>query len=71
MAIFVSFGSVGLIWFIFTIIYPGIKLNKFNTYHYLVFWIIITLSMMVEDTLETQMGVTLYAFFNAFFPVWS
>jgi hypothetical protein len=24
------------------------------------------MSMLVEDTLETQMGVTVFAFFNAF-----
>ena len=66
LAIFVSFGFIGFIWFLFSLVYPGLKLGKFRMYHYLVFWIIITLSMTAEDTLETQMGVTLYAFFNAF-----
>lgn len=66
LAIFVAFGFIGFIWLLLSILYPAVKLRKFSMYHYIVFWIIITLSMTVEDTLETQMGVTLYAFFNAF-----
>lgn len=65
LAVFVTFGIVGLAWFLFSMIYPAIILHKFNMYYYLVFWIIIILSMIVEDTLETQMGVTLFAFLNA------
>lgn len=66
LAIFVAFGAIGIIWFLFSLIYPGLKLRKFFDFRYIVFWITITLSMLVEDTLETQMGVTLFGFFNAF-----
>ncbi|MCF8369800.1 MAG: O-antigen ligase family protein [Bacteroidales bacterium] len=67
LAIFVSFGIIGLAWFIVSLIFPAILIQQFSNYYYLVFWIIIVLSMFMEDTLETQMGVTLYAFLNAFF----
>jgi hypothetical protein len=67
LAIFITFGLVGLIWFLFTLYYPPASLKRYSDFRYFVFIIIISLSMLVEDTLETQMGVTLYAFFNSFF----
>ncbi len=66
LAIFVTFGVVGLAWFVLSLVYPGIVTGKFRDYRYLVFWITLIMSMLVEDTLETQMGATLFAFFNAF-----
>jgi len=66
LAFFVTFGIFGLLWFLFTLLYPPIKLKAFSDYRYFVFFVIITLSMLVEDTLETQMGVTLFAFMNSF-----
>ena len=65
LAIFIAFGIFGFLWFIFTLIYPGIKTGKFNNYLYVVFVIIIIMSMLTEDTLETQAGATFFAFFNA------
>jgi hypothetical protein len=57
---------LGFIWFLFTLIYPAVKLGKFNEYLYLVFFVIVFMSMLTEDTLETQAGATFFAFFNAF-----
>ncbi len=65
LAIFIAFGVFGFLWFLFTLIYPGIKTGKFNNYLYIVFTIIIIMSMLTEDTLETQAGATFFAFFNA------
>lgn len=67
LSIFVGFGIIGLLWFLFSLIYPGIILKKFNDYFYLVFFIIAILSMLNEDTIESQAGVTFFAFFNALF----
>jgi hypothetical protein len=64
LATTVSFGLFGLFVFLFSLFYPAIRLRKMLTYRYFVFWITLTVSMLVEDTLETQMGVTLFAFFN-------
>jgi O-antigen ligase len=67
LAVWIAFGIIGLIWFIISLIYPPIKLGTFFDFRYMVFFVVIFLSMLIEDTLETQMGVTLYAFFNALF----
>lgn len=65
LAIFVGFGIFGLLWFIFALIYPGWKLRKFDDYLYSVFFTIIVLSMFTEDTIETQAGATIFAFFSS------
>ena len=65
LAVFIAFGIFGLLWFIFTLLYPGFKSGKFTNYFYLVFFTIIIMSMLTEDTLETQAGATFFAFFNA------
>ena len=67
LAIFVTFGIVGLAWFIFCLVFPGAHLRKFSDYHYLTFFLIFILSMLTEDTLETQAGVTQFAFFTSFY----
>ena len=63
LAITIAFGIFGLIWFIFALIFPAIKLQYFKDYYFLVFFIIIVLSMFTDDTLETQAGVTLFSFY--------
>jgi hypothetical protein len=66
LAIFVSFGVIGFIWFLFSLLYPALKTKDLNDYLYLVFFSVLLLSMFYEDTLETQAGVTFYAFLNSF-----
>ena len=65
LAITVAFGLVGLIWYLFSLLYP-LSEKRNRNYIYLVFLLIMMLSMLTEDTLETQIGVTLFAFFNSF-----
>ncbi|HYC27853.1 MAG TPA: O-antigen ligase family protein, partial [Chitinophagaceae bacterium] len=67
LTIMVALGAVGLLVFIFSIIYPVWRLR---TKLHVLFWpfiILAVLSFMLEDTLETQAGLTFYAFFNSFF----
>jgi len=66
LSIFVGFGILGLIWFLFAILYPPIVTGKFNDYFFLIFFIIAILSMIPEDTIESQAGVTFFAFFYSF-----
>ena len=66
LAIFTGFGLVGFILFIISLVYPALLVKRFFTYHYFVFWLTMVISMLVEDSLETQVGVTLFAFFNTF-----
>lgn len=63
----IAFGIFGFLWFFIAILYPGIRLGQFHDLLYLQFFILLFLSMLTEDTLESQPGVTLFAFFNAFF----
>ena len=63
LSIGTTFGLLGLLWFIFALIYPPIKQHKFKDYYFMVFFVIIVLSMLTDDTLETQAGVTLFGFF--------
>ena len=66
MSIFIAFGLLGFMWFIFTLLYPPIKTRKFLNYFYVIFFITIILSMFTEDTIESQAGATFFAFFNSF-----
>ncbi len=63
LAIAVAFGLVGLAFFLFVLLYPWFASKRNHTYLYMVFLVIILLSMFPEDTLETQAGATLFAFF--------
>ena len=65
LAIAVAFGLVGLAFFLFVLFYPWFASRKNHMYLYLVFFCIMLLSMFPEDTLETQAGATLFAFFMA------
>ena len=67
LSITVAFGLIGLCWFLFTLIYPAFKLNMFSDFLYVSFFLIAVISFFTEDTLETQAGVTFYAFFSSFF----
>lgn len=66
LTITVAFGLIGLIWFLITLFYPMIRLNKMHDFLYITFFILAAISFFSEDTLETQAGVTFYAFFNSF-----
>ena len=63
LAIAVAFGLMGLAFFLFVLLYPWLSSKWYHTYLYLVFLSIMLLSMFPEDTLETQAGATLFAFF--------
>jgi hypothetical protein len=65
LSITVAFGIIGLVWFLFAMFYPGIKTRSFNNYFYIIFWIIFMISMLTEDTIESQEGVTFYVLFTA------
>ena len=67
LAITVAFGLVGLMFFLVVLFYPYFSSKKHCTYLYTVFLCIMLLSMFPEDTLETQAGASLFAFFEALF----
>ena len=67
LAIGTAFGVIGILWFLIALFYPLLSLKNYKDYFYLTFFIISFLSMLTEDTLETQVGITFFAFFNSLF----
>ncbi|MDP3463719.1 MAG: O-antigen ligase family protein [Bacteroidales bacterium] len=67
LSIFIAFGVFGFLWFMFTLFYPFLKAKQYKSYFHAVFFALLLLSMLTEDTIESQDGVTLFAFFSAFF----
>ena len=67
LSIFVAFGVTGFILFIYVLFAPALITKMYRDYFYAVFMMILLLSMLTEDTLESQAGVTFYAFLTSFF----
>ena len=67
LSITVAFGFIGLIWFLIALFYPVFKAKKVFNYLYITFFLIMIISMLTEDTIETQPGVTFFAFFSSLF----
>lgn len=65
LLVLAGFGLIGFSWFMFSIFSPILISHYYQDYHYLIFMIIIAISMLTEDTLQTQVGVTFFAFFNS------
>lgn len=67
LTILIAFGIFGLAWFLFALLYPPLKLRKFGDFFTLTILIMLLLSMLTEDTLETQARVTFFWFWYSFF----
>jgi len=67
VTILATLGIFGVIWFVFALVYPAYIRNMYRDYFYLLFFAILMLSMLTEDTLENQAGATFFAFFTTFF----
>jgi hypothetical protein len=67
LTILISFGIFGFVIFIGTLIFPFYNSTISSNILYLFFFTLIIVSFMGEDTLETQAGVTFFAFFNCLF----
>ncbi len=66
VSITIMFGILGLLWFLYSLFYPPVKLKAFDDYFFLSFFIMIILSMLSDDTMDTQAGATFFAFFYTF-----
>jgi O-Antigen ligase len=65
LEIAVTLGIPAALFFIFSLWWPAYSMRKMRSVLYLSFFLITLLSFLDDDTLETQQGVTFYAFFNA------
>jgi hypothetical protein len=69
LRVFATFGIVGFIIFLIAFIAPPFFERKWQSYYFVMIFLVIILSFINEDTLETQAGVTFTAFFYSLF-VW-
>lgn len=69
LSIWVGLGVLGLLWFLFVLIYPVIFLRSYKNFLFMVFFITLFVSMITEDTIETQAGVSFYVFFYSLFLI--
>jgi hypothetical protein len=60
-----TLGIPALLYFIFSLTYPMSRMGRWKNYISLAFFIIAVTSFLNDDTLETQQGVTFFAYFNA------
>ena len=65
LSFMISFGMFGLIWFLFTLYYPFTCKSVRKDYYYIIFISIVLISMLSNDTLIDQAGISHFAFFNA------
>ncbi len=63
----VTYGIIGFIWIMFSLLYPVYLEGKSNDYFMLMFMMVGLLSMLNEDTLETHTGISFFAFFYSLF----
>lgn len=59
----VAYGFIGLLWFLFALLYPPYLRGGYKMFLFNLFMGIAFLSMLYEDTLERQAGVTFVSFF--------
>lgn len=67
LAIAVTFGIPGFFFFLFALFYAPWKQKLLSRYFFLTFILIGLLSMLTEDTLESQQGVSFFVFFYCLF----
>lgn len=67
ITITVALGILGLLIFLLSFIYPVINLKKYLHPLFWPYFLILCLSFVLEDTLETQAGLSFYAFFYTLF----
>lgn len=67
LTIAVALGIFGLAYFIFSLIAPIYLSQNGKSFLFLSFLLTAILSMLTEDTIETQAGVTFFALFNALY----
>jgi hypothetical protein len=67
LTMWLTYGFFGFLWFLVVLFWP-MKIHFRNT-HFIAFLIIALMSFLTEDTLESQAGVTFFAFFFVFFTL--
>lgn len=67
LAFAILFGIPGALWILFAMVYPAARLNRFRHLPFLAFFVILWTSMLNEDTIDTQAGLSFFVFFHNYF----
>jgi hypothetical protein len=62
LTFFITFGIIGFLYFIYFLFFSVREFYKIKDFLGLTFILILTSSFFIEDTLETQMGITIFSF---------
>ena len=65
LTLLISFGMFGLLWSLFAWLWPAWRLGATKTPLFVCWAIVFGVSCLSEDTVETQMGATFFAFYYA------
>jgi O-Antigen ligase len=69
LTVLLSLGIFSFAYFLSVLIYPFLDPSIKKDFYFLSFYLVILFSFLNEDTLETQAGITLFAFFSCFFTL--
>ncbi len=67
LTVFAALGLFGFLFFLFALIYPVILTKSYRNYFFMVFYLIMLISFLSDDNLETHVGVSVFAFFSSLF----
>jgi hypothetical protein len=67
VTLLISFGIFGFLWILFVLFYLPFRKKLYSNYLFLSSFLVVMLSWLNEDTLETQAGVTFFSFFIILF----
>lgn len=67
LTLWISFGVFGLLWSLFSWCWPAWKLRAWRDPHFIAWAVIFGISCLTDDTIETQVGATFFAFYYALF----
>ncbi len=67
LSLAVLFGFPGMLYILFAMIYPAIRQRAFAHFPFLAFFVILAVSMLNEDTIDTQAGLSFFVFFYNYF----
>ncbi|TVR41374.1 MAG: O-antigen ligase domain-containing protein [Bacteroidia bacterium] len=63
----ILFGIPGMLWIIFAMVYPPLKNHCHRNSPCVAFFVILAISMLNEDTIDTQAGLSFFVFFYNYF----
>jgi hypothetical protein len=67
LTFFITFGIIGFTWILFSFVYAISYERKWKDFLAIIFLLVAFLSMLNEDTLETQAGICFFSFFFSLF----